>query len=159
VLPGARQSRDDALPRPRCAAGRRPLRRSRNGSHEAATGQLIAAGTRLVVFTDERGVLPWHHYVWDYASETPYSFETPADLSCAPNRGDPAQPLFILNHFLTQVLGSPQLAEQINHDPLFIERALACQAERSRLPNFVTVDFYDIGDVFPVTTTLNGLAP
>ncbi len=121
--------------------------------------QLIDAETRLVVFTDERGVLPWHHYVWDYASETPYSFESPAELSCAPNRGDPSQPLFILNHFLTQVLGSPQLADQVNHDPLFIERALACQAVRNRLPNFVTVDFYDIGDVFAVTAALNGLAP
>lgn len=118
---------------------------------------LIHDGTRLVVFTDERGDLPWHHYVWDYASETPYSFETPAQLSCAPNRGNPSHPLFILNHFLTQVLGSPALAEQINHDPLFIDRALACQASRSRLPNFVTVDFYDIGDVFSVTAALNGL--
>ena len=120
---------------------------------------LIDAESRLVVFTDERGVLPWHHYVWDYASETPFSFETSADLSCAPNRGDPSQPLFILNHFLTQLLGSPALADQINHDPLFIDRALACQAERNRLPNFVTVDFYDIGDVFPVTAALNGLVP
>lgn len=121
--------------------------------------ELIDAETRLVVFTDERGALPWHHYVWDYASETPFSFETPAQLSCAPNRGNPSHPLFILNHFLTQILGSPQLADQINHDPLFIDRALACQAARDRLPNFVTVDFYDIGDVFSVTATLNGLAP
>jgi hypothetical protein len=120
--------------------------------------ELIDTETRLVVFTDERGDLPWHHYVWDYASETPFSFETPADLSCAPNRGNPSNPLFILNHFLTQVFGHPTLAEQINHDPLFIERALACQAARNRLPNFVTVDFYDIGDVFPVTAALNGLA-
>jgi hypothetical protein len=118
---------------------------------------LIRNDTRLVVFTDERGDLPWHHYVWDHASETPYSFETPAQLSCAPNRGNTSHPLFILNHFLTQVLGSPALAEQINHDPLFIDRALACQTARSRLPNFVTVDFYDIGDVFSVTAALNGL--
>ncbi|MCW5893138.1 MAG: hypothetical protein KIT14_21700 [bacterium] len=121
--------------------------------------QLIDAETRLVVFTDVRGALPWHHYVWDYASETPYSFETPAQLSCAPNRGNPSRPLFILNHFLTQILGSPQLAEQINHNPLFIDRARACQTARNRLPNFVTVDFHDIGDVFAVTATLNGLAP
>jgi hypothetical protein len=118
---------------------------------------LIRNDTRLVVFTDERGDLPWHHYVWDHASETPYSFETPAQLSCAPNRGNTSYPLFILNHFLTQVLGSPALAEQINHDPLFIDRALACQTARNRLPNFVTVDFYDIGDVFSVTAALNGL--
>jgi hypothetical protein len=118
---------------------------------------LIQNDTRLVVFTDVRGSRPWHHYVWDYASETPYSFETPEQLSCAPNRGNPSRPLFILNHFLTQILGSPQLASQINYNPLFIERALACQTARSRLPNFVTVDFYDIGDVFPVTAALNGL--
>jgi hypothetical protein len=120
-------------------------------------GTLIQNDTRLVVFTDVRGSRPWHHYVWDYASETPYSFETPEQLSCAPNRGNPSRPLFILNHFLTQILGSPQLASQINYNPLFIERALACQTARSRLPNFVTVDFYDIGDVFPVTAALNGL--
>lgn len=118
---------------------------------------LVDARTRLVVFTDERGVLPWHHYVWDYASETPYSFETPADLSCRPNRGDPSHSLFILNHFLTQVLGNPAFAEQINHNPLFIDRAEQCRSERDRLPNFVTVDFYDIGDVLAVARTLNGL--
>jgi len=122
-------------------------------------GALIDAETRLVVFTDERGDLPWHHYVWDYASETPYSFATPAQLSCAPNRGNPSHPLFILNHFLTNVFGSPALSEQINYDPLFIERATACEAARTRLPNFVTVDFYDIGDVFAVTAVLNGLEP
>lgn len=121
--------------------------------------QLIDAETRLVVFTDERGVLPWHHYVWDYASETPFSFETPAQLSCAPNRGNPSHPLFILNHFLTQTVGRPDLAEQINYNPLFIDRALACETSRSRLPNFVTVDYYDIGDVFPVTAELNGVTP
>lgn len=118
---------------------------------------LIDANTRLVVFTDERGVLPWHHYVWDYASETPYSFSTPADLSCAPNRGNPANSLFILNHFLTNTFGSPVLAERVNHNPLFITRAQQCQTERNRLPNFVTVDYYNIGDVLAVSRTLNGL--
>jgi hypothetical protein len=118
--------------------------------------ELIAAGTRLVVFTDERGEEPWHHYVWDYASETPFSFETPDDFTCAPNRGNPNNGLFILNHFLTQTVGRPELAQQVNYDPLFIDRALQCQAERNRLPNFVTVDFYDIGDVFFVTNALNG---
>jgi hypothetical protein len=131
--------------------------------HEQPIGQpwptlreLIDSGKRLVVFTDERGELPWHHYVWDYASETPYSFANPSQLSCVPNRGNPNNSLFILNHFLTVVGGSAALAEQINHDPLFLNRALQCQDERNRLPNFVTVDFYDIGDVFPVVDALNG---
>lgn len=118
--------------------------------------ELIDAGTRLVVFTDERGDEPWHHYVWDYASETPFSFERPSDFTCAPNRGNPNNGLFILNHFLTQIVGSADLARQVNFDPLFVDRALQCQDERNRLPNFVTVDFYDIGDVFHVVNALNG---
>ncbi|MDX2171257.1 MAG: hypothetical protein SF182_29580 [Deltaproteobacteria bacterium] len=122
--------------------------------------QLIAADTRLVVFTDRsESVLPWHHYVWDYAWETHYSFETPADFSCARNRGSAGNSLFILNHFLTQLVGSPALAEQVNHNPLFVDRAEQCEAEGGQLPNFVTVDHYQIGDLFAVVDQLNGLAP
>lgn len=119
---------------------------------------LIEADKRLVVFTDDSAAgLPWHHYVWDYAWETHYSFENPEDFSCTINRGSMSNRLFILNHFLTRVIGSPQLAEMVNHDPLFIERALQCQTESGRLPNFVTVDFYDIGDLFSVVDELNGV--
>ena len=122
--------------------------------------ELIAADTRLVVFTDDSGAsLPWHHYVWDYAWETHYSFQQPASFSCNINRGSMSNRLFILNHFLTNVIGSPQLAEMVNHNPLFIDRALQCESESGRLPNFVTVDFYDIGDVFAVVDELNGVAP
>jgi hypothetical protein len=47
----------------------------------------------------------------------------------------------------------------VNHDPFFVERALQCQAESGFLPNFVTVDFHDIGDVLNVVDVLNGVAP
>jgi hypothetical protein len=120
--------------------------------------ELIAADQRLVVFTDhEGGAYPWYHDVWAYAFETHYSFATPADLDCSTNRGNPANSLFILNHFLTHVFGSPALADEINHNPLFIDRAEACAAADAALPNFVTVDFYDIGDVMKVVAKLNGL--
>lgn len=120
--------------------------------------EMIASDRRLVVFTDNAGgTYGWYHDVWDYAFETHYSFATPADLSCTPNRGNPANRLFILNHFLTNVFGSPTLADQINHDPLFIDRANQCAAQDAALPNFVTVDFFDIGDVFAVVDALNGL--
>ena len=120
--------------------------------------EMIAADRRLVVFTDSQGgTYGWYHDVWSYAFETHYSFATPADLSCTPNRGNPSNRLFILNHFLTQTFGSPALADQINHDPLFIDRANQCAAEDAHLPNFVTVDHYQIGDVFPVVDALNGL--
>jgi len=120
--------------------------------------EMISADKRMVVFTDSGGgAYPWYMDVWAYAFETHYSFATPADLSCAPNRGNPSNRLFILNHFLTNTFGSPALAEQINHNPLFIDRANACAAADASLPNFVTVDYYDIGDVLNVVAQLNGL--
>ena len=55
---------------------------------------LIEADTRLVVFTDDGSAsLPWHHYVWDYAWETHFSFQTPEDFSCNRNRGSAANEL------------------------------------------------------------------
>lgn len=121
-------------------------------------GEMIDNGPRLVVFSDrDRGALPWYHYVWDYAFETHFSYQGPEDFSCAPNRGNPSNGLFILNHFLTRTFGGPRLADMVNHNPLFIDRARECMQANNRLPNFVTVDFYDIGDVFEVVRELNGI--
>ena len=44
----------------------------------------------------------------------------------------------------------------VNYDPLFLDRALECEEEGNALPNFVAVDFYDIGDLFAVVDVLNG---
>ena len=123
-------------------------------------GELIAANTQLVVFHDRATDPnhPWLANVWDHSWETHFAAETPADFSCAPNRGNQANELFILNHFLTNLIGSRQQAEQVNHNPFLIDRALQCQAESGALPNFVTVDFYDIGDVMATVNQLNGVS-
>jgi len=121
--------------------------------------ELIDAGARLVVFQEtlpEEAEYPWLMNIWENAWETPFSFATPEDFVCDPNRGDPDNPLFLLNHFLTGLGGSPDLAEMVNYDPLFIDRAQQCEQEGEALPNFVAVDFYDIGDLFDVVDTLNG---
>lgn len=123
-------------------------------------GELIDADTRLVVFQEklpQSAEFPWLMNVWDHAGETPFSVAAPEDFNCDPNRGDPANPLFLLNHFLTIDVGRPELAEMVNYNPLFIDRARQCEQERNALPNFVAVDFYDIGDVFEVVDALNGL--
>ncbi len=122
-------------------------------------GEMVRAGRRLVVLTDrDGGRRPWLHDVWDYAQETPFSATEPPQLSCAPNRGRSANTLFIFNHFLTQLSGFPHLARQVNFNPFLLERARACAASRGRLPNFVTVDFYEIGDVAATVEALNGFA-
>ena len=122
--------------------------------------ELVAAGTRLVVFQEtlpQEAEYPWLMNIWDHAWETPFSFSTPEDFTCDPNRGDPANPLFLFNHFLTAPLGgSPDLAEMVNYNPLFIDRAHECEAENDDFANFIAVDFYDIGDLFDVVDDLNG---
>ena len=123
-------------------------------------GELVAANSRLIVFEEklpQEAEFPWLMRIWDHAWETPFSFSTPEDFVCTPNRGDPANPLFLLNHFLTAPLGgSPEFAKMVNYDPLFLDRALECEEEGNALPNFVAVDFYDIGDLFAVVDVLNG---
>lgn len=122
--------------------------------------ELIAANTRVMVFQEKPGdaAYPWLMYIWEHAWETDFSAAAPEDFSCDPNRGDPEAPLFLLNHFLTSAVGgSAELAEVVNFNPAFLERAEQCQEEGEALPNFVAVDFYDIGDLFEVTAALNGI--
>jgi len=120
-------------------------------------GELVAAGTRVVVFTDREGdTYDWYMDVWDHSWETHYSAETPEDFSCDPNRGDTANSLFIFNHFLTSPFASAELAGMVNDNPTFFDRVQECQTASGDFANFITVDFYEIGDVLAVTNTLNG---
>lgn len=117
---------------------------------------MIDAGTRVVVLTDSGGgAYPWYLPVFTLAFETHFDNQEPADFSCADNRGAPGSDLFILNHFLTQLVGQPALAELVNHEPGFGDRARECWRFQGQIPNFVTVDFYEIGDLFSVTRDLN----
>jgi len=120
---------------------------------------LIESNRRLIVFTDDDAREPaWYHHVWDYAWETHWSAATVEDLSCEVHRGSMDNALFILNHFLTDPFASRALAEVANMNPYFLNRAVACQKESGRQPNFVAVDFTTIGQVPQVVDALNGFA-
>jgi hypothetical protein len=114
----------------------------------------VAASRRAV-----KRQFPGYHDVWEFAFETHFSANGPEDFTCEDNRGDPPNDLFIFNHFLTNPVASDGLAEMVNHNPLLIDRAQECASptELDHLPNFVTVDFYDIGDVFEAVDSLNGI--
>ena len=43
----------------------------------------------------------------------------------------------------------------VNHDPFLSERIDECEAALGQKVNFVTVDFYEIGDTLAVTRRLN----
>lgn len=123
--------------------------------------QMIGGNNRLVVFSDQRDdTIPWYHYCWDYAVETPFSNSDTTDFTCTYNRGNPSNSLFILNHFLTVPVigvGDTARAHIANTNPYFINRVLNCSQATGKIPNFLTVDFYDIGDVFAVADSINKL--
>jgi hypothetical protein len=120
--------------------------------------EMIERDRRLLVMAENDGGGPaWYHAGFELAQETPYSFRTPEDLSCQPNRGLPESPLFQLNHWIERVTPSPADAEMLNRYEFLLRRALQCQTERGRIPNLVAVNFYGLGDVVRVADTLNGV--
>ena len=124
---------------------------------------MIDNDNRLIIFTDEDDASSsqnWYHYVWDYAVETHYSVGNINDFTCDFNRGDPLNDLFIFNHFVTDAnLGYGLYTESndVNSNPFFITRALDCQTQTNKFPNFVTVDYYELGDGLAVVDQLNGV--
>ncbi len=82
------------------------------------------------------------------------------DFNCDFNRGDSINDLFIFNHFITNSVlgtGDETQAAIANSNPYFINRALQCQQEKNKFPNFITVDFYELGNCFDVVDQLNGI--
>ena len=129
--------------------------------HWPTLGQMAAEGRRVVVLTSDDGLIgSWYHPVWSFAWETDWSNEYPSDFTCDVNRGHITNDLFILNHFLTRGITPKRvLAREANENPFFIGRAMRCFEGSGKIPNFVTVDYYDIGDVFRVVNTLNARRP
>lgn len=126
------------------------------GSDWPTLAELLDSGAQLLVFDqDPVPDHPWLMHFYTEGWDNDYAARSPADFSCDPLRGDPSHDLFLLNHFLTQTLGSPELAEQVNHQPLLGERIAQCQEETGREVNLVAVDFYEIGDVLEVVAQLN----
>jgi hypothetical protein len=141
------------------AAGLTPYAHVHAGGPWPSLGEMIDAGDRLVVLQDRAvdPAYPWLMNVWTHSFETHFSAATPEDFSCAHNRGTPANDLFILNHFLTEIFGSPTLATQVNGNPFLLDRARSCEAFHGTAATFVTVDFFEIGDVAAAVAGLNGV--
>lgn len=120
--------------------------------------EMIERNERVVVFAEQGGPPPdWYHHFWDYAEETRYSYRSPEEFDCAPNRGGMGKPLFLLNHWIARRAPDRVDAARINAYDFLLNRALTCAEERGHVPNFIAVDFYGIGDLFRVVDTLNGL--
>jgi hypothetical protein len=121
--------------------------------------QMIDWGQRLVLFIESgKPGVPWLRPAWESMQETPYTFHKPEDFSCRPNRGPATAPFFQINNWIeTTPAPRPTNAEIVNGYTALLARARDCRQQRGRLPNILAVDFYDVGDLFRVVRTLNGL--
>lgn len=139
--------------------------------------EMITYNQRVVVFVDNlygnavySYILPQYQYVW----ETPFQAYLPKpDWSCAkdrPTNGLPStatEPMYILNHFVmanatvhnSVAFSFPSFANasKVNNDMLRMH-AENCTKLLSK-PNFIAVDFYDVGIALDLAAGLNGLAP
>ena len=127
--------------------------------------ELIESDKRLLVMAEVdsgRGSVPWYHDGFRLAMETPYTFNSPAELatpkSCDPNRGGEGKPLFQLNHWVEKLPRSPVTAAQVNAFGFLRRRVQACEQIRGALPGLIAVDYYNEGDLLDVAKVLNGLS-
>ena len=124
-------------------------------------GDMISNDKRLVIFSDvndasfEQG---WYHYAWDHCVETHFSVNSINDFTNDYNRGDATNDLFIFNHFVTNSItgtGLPNDAPSVNAYPFLMSRIQQHFSEYSKFPNFVTLDFYELGNGLEVVDSLN----
>lgn len=114
-------------------------------------------GGRAVIFTEsDGGAYPWYMDAYAHSWDTDYAAKEVEDFSCDVLRGDPSNPLFLLNHFLTDPIASDELAAEANPASVLRPRIEECEAETGDFVNWIAVDFYDVGDVIQVVEEQNG---
>ncbi len=134
--------------------------------------QIIDSGGRALMMAEDSdggSEFPYYHSAYDaLVQETPYSFKDPKLLtdaanlkaSCKPNRGQGSAPLFLLNHWIdTSPAPRPSNATKVNAREALLARIERCEELRGLRPNFVSIDFFEEGDVFEVVDELNAQAP
>jgi hypothetical protein len=119
---------------------------------------MITSGRRVLVGAESGAAPPaWYHHFYDLAWDTPYSFRSTSEFSCRQNRGNRQNALFLLNHWLENPLPDENLSRTANARDVLLSRARQCQMESGKLPNFVAVSHYAVGDLLAVVRELNGL--
>ncbi|KAI8319822.1 PLC-like phosphodiesterase [Martensiomyces pterosporus] len=127
---------------------------------------MISSGKRLVIFTDggaDPSTVPWILYDKDYVVQTPYEVPVNSNFGCSPLTT--VRPLWVMNHFVyaNQTFGNgvvgkpdPTSAASVNALSSLQNQASIC-SKAGVFPNFVTVDFYDQGDVLKAVAGINGV--
>jgi hypothetical protein len=120
-------------------------------------GELVTSGQRVIVFIESgKPGVGWLRPAFEHIQETPYSFHSPEEFSCEPNRGGQSGSLFQINHWIESTpTPQPSNAAIVNEYDFLLRRVRRCERERKHLPNIIAVDFYRTGGLFGVVDSLN----
>jgi hypothetical protein len=122
--------------------------------------ELIESGTRVVLISQNVNTAnqtAWYPRLTSLGTDTDYDFSTtdrltdPAvvEASCRPTpwgRSD-AGKVFVMQHFITNLIASKNSSRIVNASNVIIERALACRASRGLMPTIVLVDYFELPDL------------
>ena len=114
---------------------------------------MIDSNKRLVILSDKNDANEkqnWYHYMWNFAVENKYG-----EINYEFNRGNPENNLFIFNHFITSLTGNKENANKVNSFKYLMNHITNCKDLKNKFPNFITVDFYEIGESIDVVSKLN----
>ncbi|KAJ2744661.1 hypothetical protein GGI20_002802 [Coemansia sp. BCRC 34301] len=126
---------------------------------------MIAQNKRLVIFNDSGAdaSVPWILYDKDYVVQTPFSVAVGSTFGCSPLTT--VRPLWVMNHFVFKnfAIGgtnlevpAPDSAATVNTRQSIVAQANVCSTTGA-FPNFVTVDYFDVGDLFQAVADINSV--
>lgn len=125
--------------------------------------EMVSKDQRVLLLTENAAPdVDWMHNAYDVAQETPFRVTTISELdppkSCREQRGEPSNPLFLINHWVdTPPNPRPSIARRVNAKEFVLRRARACQDIRGLTANMISVDFAGVGDLMGAVDVLNGV--
>jgi len=130
-------------------------------------GDMITAGHRLVVLSSSsEGGPAWLLSRQAFLWETGREWTSLAAMTCNPAVGNSSRPLYLVHHDLVEPsdgagASPPSIvrAAEANARSTVLTRLQQCAAQFGHAPNYVAIDFFEIGDAQGATMVVNGGPP
>jgi hypothetical protein len=137
------------------------------GQPWSTLGSMIQSNERLVVFHADLTMTGGTTFGWmldrfTWTWETPWDNNNSTDFGrCNADRGTKGNSIYVVDNYLEDLpVETPANAALTNDNPFLVDRLLYCQQQETTLPNFVMVDYYEVGNIFRDVDVLNGfIAP
>jgi hypothetical protein len=136
------------------------------GSPWPTLGEMIQHGDHVVIFNADQTstggtAFPWLNDRFAKTWETPWDNTKPSDFgNCDADRGTKGNDIYVVDTYREDTaIASVGAAETVNVNSFLIDRLLTCKQKESTLPNFVMVNFEEVGDLYKDVDILNGFDP